>query len=397
MIVRLHVVMLALGLFCVMLPGISLAGFDEGLAAYNKKDYATALRELRPLATQGNASAQRNLGMMYAHGQGVPQDDKEAMKWYRLAAAQGHAPAQMNLGFMYDYGQVVPQDHKEAVKWYRLAAEQGYAAAQMWLGFMYSNGLGGDPRDYKEAVKWFRLAAAQGHADAQDNIGEMYANGQGVPQDFKEAVKWFRLAAAQGNADAQNNLGWMYANGQGVPQDYKEAVKWYRLAAAQEHASAQNNLGAAYYHGQGISPNHVAAYALFNLSAAGDPSKENKASANRAALAESMSTKEIETAQNLTREMTKTGNTLKVLDQYLKNPTVKEKPSLSLSTTKQAAPASDDYPARPAKRPGVVSCNTRCINADCWRTYDDGQKVRFQAQRKYDSFSGQWKFDSGGC
>ncbi len=50
------------------------AGFAEGVAAYMRGDYATALRELRPLAEQGDANAQFNLGLMYDDGRGVPQD-----------------------------------------------------------------------------------------------------------------------------------------------------------------------------------------------------------------------------------------------------------------------------------------------------------------------------------
>jgi TPR repeat protein len=59
------------------------ADFDAGVAAYNKGDYATAMREWRPLAEAGDASAQYNLGVMYANGEGVPEDDAEAVKWYR--------------------------------------------------------------------------------------------------------------------------------------------------------------------------------------------------------------------------------------------------------------------------------------------------------------------------
>ena len=65
--------------------------FQKGLAAHESGDYATALREWTPLADQGNASAQYNLGQIYRQGQGVPQDDKTAVKWYRLAAEQGDA------------------------------------------------------------------------------------------------------------------------------------------------------------------------------------------------------------------------------------------------------------------------------------------------------------------
>ena len=83
---------------------------EDGLAAALAGDYPTAMRLWRPLADQGNAIAQRNLGNMYANGRGVPQDYAEAMKWYRKAADQGNAPAQLNLGIMYDLGQGVPQD-----------------------------------------------------------------------------------------------------------------------------------------------------------------------------------------------------------------------------------------------------------------------------------------------
>jgi hypothetical protein len=96
--------------------------FQKGLAAHDSGDFATALREWTPLAKQGDADAQFNLGLMYRKGQGVPQDDKTAAKWWKLAAEQGNAAAQFNLGVMYDNGQSVPQDYKTAVKWYRLAA-----------------------------------------------------------------------------------------------------------------------------------------------------------------------------------------------------------------------------------------------------------------------------------
>ena len=74
------------------------------------------LDELRALAEQGHASAQSNLGLMYATGQGVPQDDTEAVRWFRLAADQGLAGAQSNLGAMYDIGEGVPEDDAEAVR-----------------------------------------------------------------------------------------------------------------------------------------------------------------------------------------------------------------------------------------------------------------------------------------
>ncbi len=146
--------------FTLGLTAPAWAGWDEGVAAAKRGDYATALREWRPLAKQGDAAAQNNLGVMYKMGLGVPQDYAEAVRWHRKAAEQGDAIAQNNLGVMYAKGQGVPQDDAEAVKWFRKAAEQGYAGAQFNLGFMYYNGRG-VPQDYAQAHMWYNLAASR--------------------------------------------------------------------------------------------------------------------------------------------------------------------------------------------------------------------------------------------
>jgi TPR repeat protein len=134
-------------------------GTDAAAAAYGKGDYATALRQVRPLAEQGDARAQSLLGRMYYLGRGVPQDDIAAANWFRLAANQGDAPAQFNLGVMYAEGRGVPQDHAEAAKWYRLAADRGHAQAQYNLALAYAKGEGVS-QDYVRAHMWFNLAAA---------------------------------------------------------------------------------------------------------------------------------------------------------------------------------------------------------------------------------------------
>ena len=97
---------------------------------------------------------------------GAETPSAEAVKWYRKAAEQGNADAQYNLGVMYDHGRGVPQDDAEAVGWYRKAAEQGYAKAQFNLGNMYITGLG-VPLDYAQAHMWYNLAASR-HPPGED-------------------------------------------------------------------------------------------------------------------------------------------------------------------------------------------------------------------------------------
>ncbi|KAL1003447.1 sel1 repeat family protein, partial [Haemophilus influenzae] len=84
--------------------------FQQGLTAYEQSDYQTAFKLWLPLAEQGEADAQFSLGVMYAVGRGVKQDDFEAVKWYRKAAEQGDADAQVSLGVMYAVGRGVKQD-----------------------------------------------------------------------------------------------------------------------------------------------------------------------------------------------------------------------------------------------------------------------------------------------
>ena len=149
-------------LFVLFGTHVSAQNFNKGLKAAHAGDDATALKEWKPLAEQGEASAQYNLGVMYQKGRGVLKDYAEAVKWYRLAAEQGEAFAQLNLGTMYEGGSGVPKDYAEAVKWYRLSAEQGRPYAQHNLGLMYQKGYG-VLKDNVTAHMWFNISSANGH------------------------------------------------------------------------------------------------------------------------------------------------------------------------------------------------------------------------------------------
>ena len=144
-------------------------------------------------AAQGNRAAQAALDEMRAEGRlPTPGGSRDALL-LRSAADRGGATAQYQLGVRYATGEGVPQDAQQAVYWYRLAAEQGVAPAQYQLGLRYANG-DGVTRDYAEAVRWYRRAAAQGVAFAQFNLGVRYVNGQGVERDPVQAYLWFSVA-----------------------------------------------------------------------------------------------------------------------------------------------------------------------------------------------------------
>ena len=100
--------------------------FQQGSEATTRGDYQTTFKFLLPLAEQGNAEAQLMLGVMYARGIGVKQDDFEAVKLYRQAAEQGYANAQAILGFSYLLGQSGVQVNKSLAKeWFGKACDNG--------------------------------------------------------------------------------------------------------------------------------------------------------------------------------------------------------------------------------------------------------------------------------
>jgi uncharacterized protein len=103
------------------------ADFNSGLTAYNKGDYTAAAKEWRPLAEQGVAAAQFNLGLMYYDGHGVPLDFAQAAEWFTKAAEQDYGKAQYDLGAMYGIGKGVKRDYVQAYKWLNLCAAKGDA------------------------------------------------------------------------------------------------------------------------------------------------------------------------------------------------------------------------------------------------------------------------------
>jgi TPR repeat protein len=159
-------------LIALLLPILAARAdaLQDAATATARKDYASALRLLEPLAHGGDARAQTQLATLYYHGLGVAEDDRQAAQWYERAARQGHAPAQFQLANLYAYGHAQPADGSDAM---RLAAQ------------------------------WYFEAARQGHADAQYALGILFLAGSGVTQNAAEARKWFARAAKQGNADAQ--------------------------------------------------------------------------------------------------------------------------------------------------------------------------------------------------
>jgi len=204
---------------------------------------------LKKRAEAGDPKAQVHLGTAYASGDGVTEDDAEAVKWFGKAAGQGDAGGEYSLGEMYLTGRGVSADLAEAVKWIRRAAEHGDARGEFNLAVMYAQGQA-VPKDENEAAKWMRKAADQGLAAGQFGVGSMYAHGRGVPQSATEAVNWYRKAADQGDPAAMNNLAFLLATSTDPKvRNPKEAVSIAEKAVETQpnNASYLDTLATAYF------------------------------------------------------------------------------------------------------------------------------------------------------
>jgi TPR repeat protein len=206
------------------------------LEAFKAKDYAKAFSEWKVSAEAGFADAQFDLGVLYAHGLGVPQDLDRAERWYRRSAEQGNRDAEFALGEMYSRGWGAgARDQANAMRW--LQVEN--AGDGMPTGDWDSVADYGQPKDQKQAAYWYRLAAEKGLAEAQYSLGRLYARGQGVPHDEEQATAWVRAAASQVYAPAAARLGARYATGNATTQDDRLAYFWLTLAFLHREKGAE--------------------------------------------------------------------------------------------------------------------------------------------------------------
>ncbi len=170
-----HVCAAALLVLAAGASQAATAEFDAGIAAYERADYADAMKRLKPIAETGNADAQFHVAQMLRYGWGTNADPMAAGAWMRRAAEAGLRDAQAELGRMLRDGTGMDANPVEALTWLKRAAERGSGVAQLNLGRMYRAGVG-TTRDPAQAYKWFTLAAQNGFVDGLSNRNAMVEN-----------------------------------------------------------------------------------------------------------------------------------------------------------------------------------------------------------------------------
>ena len=221
--------------------------FEDGLAAFERQDYATAFAKFMNLAASDlsrSPTLDTFVSTLKAKDPAIP-DDELTKYWnehYGPAFEATVARAQFFLGVMYVNGRGVQQDYQQAFRWFSKAADAGHIGAHFNLGVLH-----------EEEGGWGILvadllyeAAARGDIGTQFNSGLMYDLQQGIPRAYTQAVRSFTKAAETGHTGAQFILGVMYAKGEGMPNDYVNAHKWLNLAAASTSEHGIRDLAVSY-------------------------------------------------------------------------------------------------------------------------------------------------------
>jgi len=147
---------------------LSAQSVKAGIDAWQKADYGTAVAIWRPLAEQGEADAQFNLGQAYRLGRGVPIDLGAAQVWFERAAAKGHVDAQTTLGLLlFQNG-----NQTGALRWLKAASDKGEPRAMLVYGTALFNG-DGVPQDPVAGYAYISRSAAQGLQAAKDTLAQV--------------------------------------------------------------------------------------------------------------------------------------------------------------------------------------------------------------------------------
>ncbi|MCA9670413.1 MAG: SEL1-like repeat protein [Myxococcales bacterium] len=232
---------------------------------FRDENYAVSLPLAKDSCKRGNALGCNDLGMHYARGAGVKQDDARAHALYKEACDGGEGDGCFNLAFANDRGEVeggskakADELYGQARAQYKKACEAGDAEACSSLGYLVAIGRGGKP-DRDKARSLYKRACKAGSDAGCTRLGGLeYAD-----REYASALPRFSKACKNGYQGACAWLATLYQQGQGVAKDQKKAAKLFEDACEKHDRSACASLGYAYLRGVGVDANKKTARELF--------------------------------------------------------------------------------------------------------------------------------------
>jgi hypothetical protein len=247
-------------------PVLAAEDFNEAVVLFESGKFSEAYEIAKAFADKGDLKAMAMLGAMYQSGRGVPEDAKEAAKWYTMAADKGHDGALFSLAMLLLDGSLGTVDRQRGLPLLEKSAAAGNGAALYNLALIAASE---EPPDWPKAVKLFTSAADKGVAEAQYNLGLLYVEGKAVERSLVTAGTLFAKAASQGLPDAALDYGVMVYRGEGVQKDEKVGAQWLLIAANRGNVIAQNRVARIIASGKGLDTNPVEAVKWHLLATAG--------------------------------------------------------------------------------------------------------------------------------
>ncbi|HTL04290.1 MAG TPA: protein kinase [Gemmatimonadales bacterium] len=193
---------------------------------------------------ESNSAARRNLGLLYATGNGVARDDRLASVQLVFAAQDPIAPDTQAILLMarrYEAGLGVPIDRSKAAGFWEVAAVMGVKEAYPVVARHYAEGDGRRKSD-SAATAWYRRAAEAGDVPSMTKLAENLARGRGVRRDEHQSAAWYSKAAELDDPEAQYQLAMLLFKGRFYQRDDAAGLLWLQRAAKQGHLEAQQEL-----------------------------------------------------------------------------------------------------------------------------------------------------------
>jgi len=228
-----------------------------------------ALDTIEKAADKGDPQAMTLMGVCYAMGRDVAQDDDVAARWFRKAADAGDPSGALALGNWILEGKGgLQRDASEAARLLEVASSKGVQEAHTMLGILCNEGMGVS-KDHTRAAALFEMASAGGDFKAMYNLGVLEIEGKGVKAAQAKGMEKVRRAATAGIVEAQFTVSIWYRDGAlGTKQDDRKAYDWALKAAKQGHAQAQHNVGVQLAGGLGVAKNERMAAEWYNTAVA---------------------------------------------------------------------------------------------------------------------------------
>ncbi|CCQ72339.1 tetratricopeptide repeat protein [Magnetospira sp. QH-2] len=176
---------------------------SKGLAAYDRKDYATAFPVLKEWAERGNPIAQFHFGALYDRGNGIAKDQEVAFEWFEKAAAQGHMDAQFNLALMLLNGRGAARDPDRAVALFRKVDRYGKGDFEARVYADIWEKYGAAFERWKPAADFLLQKAEAGDVWAQSLYARVDLQ---LHWNHDRHMEWIRKAAGNGSLADQYSL-----------------------------------------------------------------------------------------------------------------------------------------------------------------------------------------------